>query len=47
MALNALAAWGEWRWGPDTRPLLEAALKDEPVDDVRERIGKVLAGQSF
>jgi len=47
MALNALASWGEWRWGNDTRGLLEAALKVEPVDDVRDRIRKVLAGESM
>ena len=47
MALNALAAWGEWRWGPDTRRSLEAALQVEPVDKVRDRMEKVLAGESM
>lgn len=43
MALNALEAWGEAHWGPDTQQLLERARQTEPRDDVRVRIQKILA----
>jgi len=45
VALKALAAWGESRWGPETRAVLEAARDIEPVDEVRERMGKLLSGE--
>ena len=45
VALKALAAWGESRWGPETRALLEAARDIEPEDEVRERMGKLLSSQ--
>lgn len=45
VALRALAAWGESRWGPQTRALLEGARNIEPVDEVRERMGKLLSGE--
>lgn len=45
-ALDALAAWGEAHWGVETRRLLEAAWKIEPLAHVRERMGELLAGGS-
>lgn len=45
MALRTLASWGRAAWPPEARSLLQAASRDEPGADVRERIDAVLAGR--
>ena len=47
MALNTLAAWGPDAWPEDVRPVLTTALSAEPHDDVRQRIERLLAGQTM
>ena len=43
-ALRAMSAWGHDRWDDDLRGALEAALRIEPEEDVRERMKTVLRG---
>jgi len=47
MALNTLAAWGPEAWPEDVRPVLTTALSAEPDDDVRQRIERLLSGQTM
>lgn len=44
-AVNALEAWRETHWGPETRALLETAAALEPDDWLRERMEEVLGGE--
>jgi hypothetical protein len=45
MALRTLAAWGSENWPEDVVTVLAEALSAEPDDGVRERIGRLLAGE--
>ncbi|OGU05897.1 MAG: hypothetical protein A2W29_09780 [Gemmatimonadetes bacterium RBG_16_66_8] len=45
-AVDTLAAWGESRWGRETRALLEAARESEPDERLRERMGRLPSGES-
>jgi hypothetical protein len=45
IALSCLSAWGRANWPPEAEMALHRALREEPSDDVRARIEKVLAGQ--
>lgn len=45
MALYAIGSWGEGKWGPEVRLVLESARAAEPDDDVRERMDEVLTGE--
>jgi hypothetical protein len=45
LALRTLTAWGRDAWSPSVEPALWAARGAEPVDDVRARVERVLAGQ--
>jgi hypothetical protein len=47
MALRTLAAWGPEAWPEDVRPVLTTALSAEPDDDVRQRIERLLSGQTM
>jgi hypothetical protein len=46
-ALRALAAWGRERWPADVAAAVAGAAGAEPVDDVRARFARVLAGEPF
>lgn len=45
MSVSALSAWGQEQWNDTLRAALEAAVKIEPIDDVRERMEKTLKGE--
>lgn len=45
MALRALSAWPRDQWEPEAEMALRRALREEPEEDVRERIQRVLAGE--
>lgn len=45
MALRALSACPRDRWEPETEMALRRALREEPDEDVRVRIQRVLAGE--
>jgi hypothetical protein len=47
MALRALSAWGQANWTTEIEEALTEALLAEPREDVRERIGKVLKGETL
>jgi hypothetical protein len=47
MALRALSEWGEANWPDSIAPMLQQAMEREPVDGVRERMRKVLAGEGW
>lgn len=47
MALRALSKWGKSRWPSEVQPVLEAALKDEPDQDVKTELQTVLAGKTI
>lgn len=47
MALRALSPWGKDSWPPGAEELLEAALKEEPKEDVRSEIETLLAGKEL
>jgi hypothetical protein len=47
IALNSLGAWGRENWPPEAEMALHRALREEPSDDVKMRIEKVLAGQAL
>ena len=47
MSLRALSTWGRQHWSESTQTILQAALRAEPDDNVRESIEKVLAGVSL
>lgn len=47
MALRALAAWDRAAWPTDAEAILAQAIANEPIDDVREELRKVLAGEGF
>jgi hypothetical protein len=47
LALKTLAAWGRDRWPASAADALARALDEEPRDDVRERIRRVIEGQPF
>jgi hypothetical protein len=46
-ALRALAAWGRERWPADVAAAVASAAGAEPVNDVRARFARVLAGEPF
>jgi hypothetical protein len=45
LALKTLAAWGRDRWPAGAAEALARALDEEPKDDIRERIRRVIEGQ--
>lgn len=45
MALKVLSEWGEENWPEWFGPVLDNALRDEPEEDVRERIERVIKGE--
>jgi hypothetical protein len=45
MAVAALAAWGMSALPASTRQVLASAAEVEPVNDVRDRMHRVLNGQ--
>ena len=47
MALKALSEWGYDLWPDSVGALLQKALSDEPDDDVRKWIKKVIAGEAL
>lgn len=47
MALEALSTWGMARWPDGAAALLEATLADEPRDDLRTSISRLLAGEAL
>ena len=46
-ALRVLSEWGGEKWPETMQRMLHQALDIEPVDDVRERIRKVIAGDEW
>ena len=46
MALEALKAWDRTTWPAEAEPLLERALEAEPMDQTRELIAQLLAGET-
>ena len=45
MALKALSEWGKDKWPGNVTQLLELARRDEPDQEVRERIDNLIAGK--
>lgn len=45
LTIKALSDWGRESWPPGTEARLRIAIEQEPVDDVRERLGSLLAGR--
>jgi len=45
MALKALSEWGKDKWPGNVTQLLELARRDEPDQEVRERIDDLIAGK--
>lgn len=44
-ALRTLEEWGEEAWPTEARTVLETAAAAEPVEDVRDRYARLLAGE--
>jgi hypothetical protein len=45
MTLRALEQWGRASWPPDAEALIRAAAEREPEPDLREAMGRLLAGK--
>ncbi len=46
-ALRALAAWGREQWPEEIKVAVASAAEAEPLEDVRARFARVLAGEPF
>lgn len=45
--MRALAEWGKERWPEEAEGVLAVAVRQEPNDEVRKNMRRVLKGRSF